>query len=81
MVAGSSGQISGGALNHPAMYLSLNVRGSMVLDVNGSRLDATQEEIEQNMREAIEFHIDGLRQEGYQVPEPSSYSTYVDIPA
>jgi hypothetical protein len=40
-VAGASGQTSGGPLNHPAMYLSLNVLGSMVLDVNGNRLDAT----------------------------------------
>ncbi len=40
VVAGSSGQISGGALNHPAMYLSLNHLGSLVLDVNGRRLDA-----------------------------------------
>ena len=39
-VAGSSGKISGGTLNHPAMYISLNVLGSMVLDVNGDRLDA-----------------------------------------
>ena len=39
-MAGSSGQISGGALNHPAMFVSLNVLGSMVLDVNGTRLDA-----------------------------------------
>jgi Calcineurin-like phosphoesterase/Purple acid Phosphatase, N-terminal domain len=39
-VAGSSGQISGGPLNHPAMYISRNELGSMVLDVNGLRLDA-----------------------------------------
>jgi putative Ig domain-containing protein len=39
-VAGSSGQISGGTLNHPAMFISLNLLGSMVLDVDGSRLDA-----------------------------------------
>ena len=39
-VAGSSGQISGGSLNHPAMVVSLNVLGSMVLDFNGNRLDA-----------------------------------------
>ena len=38
-VAGSSGQTSGGTLNHPAMYLSLNVLGSVVLDVNGPRMD------------------------------------------
>jgi len=42
---------------------------------------ATREEVEENIREAIEFHIDGLRQEGYEVPKPSSYSTYVDVPA
>jgi len=39
-VAGSSGQIGGGALNHPAMYLSLDTLGSMVLDVNGKELRA-----------------------------------------
>jgi predicted RNase H-like HicB family nuclease len=30
----------------------------------------SREEAERNMREAIEFHVDGLRQEGYPVPEP-----------
>jgi hypothetical protein len=40
VVAGSSGQISGGLLNHPAMYVSLNQLGSLVLDINGNRLDA-----------------------------------------
>jgi hypothetical protein len=39
VVAGSSGQATGGALNHPAMYISLNNLGSLVLDVNGNRLD------------------------------------------
>jgi hypothetical protein len=39
-VAGSSGQTSGGSLDHPAMFVSLNVLGSMVLDIDGNRLDA-----------------------------------------
>ncbi|MEI6083673.1 MAG: LamG-like jellyroll fold domain-containing protein [Verrucomicrobiota bacterium] len=39
-VAGSSGQISGGGLNHPAMFISLNQLGSMILDIDGDRLDA-----------------------------------------
>ena len=39
-VCGSSGQIGGGTLNHPVMVASLNVLGSMVIDVNGQRLDA-----------------------------------------
>lgn len=40
VVAGSSGQTGGGSLNHPAMFVSLNNLGSMVLDINGTRLDA-----------------------------------------
>jgi len=40
VVAGSSGQTSGGTLDHPAMFLSLNRLGSVVLDVDGRRLDA-----------------------------------------
>lgn len=39
-VCGSSGKISGGALNHPVMVASLNLLGSLVIDVNGDRLDA-----------------------------------------
>ncbi len=41
VVAGSSGQTSGGSLDHPAMFISLNELGSLVLDVDGSTLDAT----------------------------------------
>jgi hypothetical protein len=40
-VAGSSGQASGGALNHPAMVLSLSELGSLLLDVDDSVLSAT----------------------------------------
>lgn len=39
-VAGSSGQPGGGSLDHPAMYVGLAELGSLVLDVNGDRLDA-----------------------------------------
>jgi hypothetical protein len=38
-VAGSSGQTSGGSLNHPAMFISLNLLGSVVLDFTTNRLD------------------------------------------
>ena len=41
----------------------------------------TREEVEKNMREAIEFHLEGLRLEGLQVPPPHTYSTYVEVPA
>ena len=33
------------------------------------------------MREAIEFHIEGLRVEGYPVPEPLSEYAYVEVAA
>jgi predicted RNase H-like HicB family nuclease len=42
---------------------------------------ATVEDTERNMREAIEFHIEGLREEGYEVPTPTSRSSYVEIAA
>ena len=42
---------------------------------------ATRQEVERNAGEAIAFHVDGLRQDGIQVPEPTSYSTYVELPA
>ena len=42
---------------------------------------ATQEEVNQNMQEAIEFHIDGLIEEGLKIPDPSTYSAYVEVAA
>jgi predicted RNase H-like HicB family nuclease len=41
----------------------------------------TREDVELNMREAIAFHLDGLREEGQAVPEPRTYSAYVELPA
>lgn len=38
-VAGCSGQTESGPLNHPAMYVSLVTLGSLVLDIDGDRLD------------------------------------------
>ena len=39
-VAGTAGKLHRGPLDHPAMAVSLRSLGSMVLDVNGNRLDA-----------------------------------------
>jgi predicted RNase H-like HicB family nuclease len=41
----------------------------------------TEAETESNMRDAIEFHLDGLREEGLPMPEPSSKSAYVEMTA
>ena len=35
--------------------------------------------VEQNMREAIRFHIEGLKEDGLAVPEPSSSAEYVTV--
>jgi predicted RNase H-like HicB family nuclease len=42
---------------------------------------ATREEVERTMREAISSHLEGLRADGYEVPEPTSYATYVEVAA
>jgi predicted RNase H-like HicB family nuclease len=39
----------------------------------------TYEDVEQNMREAIAFHLEGLRLEGYEIPQPSTLSTYIEV--
>ena len=41
----------------------------------------TRDEVEQTMQEAIQFHLDGLREDGAAIPESHSYSKYLDIPA
>jgi predicted RNase H-like HicB family nuclease len=41
----------------------------------------TKEETEQQIREAIEIHLRGMREDGLPIPEPSSQVEYVDIAA
>lgn len=42
---------------------------------------STLKAVEANIREAIEFHIDGLKEDGGQVPPPSSQVEYVEVGA
>ncbi len=42
---------------------------------------ATPEEVRRNMSEAIEFHLEGLRQDGQPIPPPSSSSEVIDVQA
>ena len=39
---------------------------------------ATKEEAGQNICEAICFHVDGLREDGLPIPEPTSVCGYVE---
>lgn len=41
----------------------------------------TVEETEKEIREAIEFHIAGLREDGLDVPPPSSIVEYLEVAA
>jgi predicted RNase H-like HicB family nuclease len=42
---------------------------------------ATVAETESLIREAIEFHLEGLKSHGLQIPPPSRQVEYVDVPA
>jgi len=41
----------------------------------------TRNEVGANMREAIDFHLEGMKEQGLVIPEPTCYSSYVEIPA
>ena len=42
---------------------------------------ATISEVEREIREAIELHIEGMREDGDPIPAPSSSVQYVEIAA
>lgn len=60
VVAGSGGQLGSGALNHPAMLRGLAERGSLVIDVNGGRLDARFVRFDGAVRDSFAIVKSGL---------------------
>lgn len=40
---------------------------------------ATEVEVEHQIREAIEFHLDGMRDDGTPIPPPSSRVEYIEV--
>lgn len=42
---------------------------------------STIEEVEEQIREAIVFHLAGLHEDGQPMPPPSSHVEYVDVAA
>ena len=42
---------------------------------------STVGEVESEIREAISFHLEGMREDGVSVPEPSSQVEYIDVAA
>ena len=56
--------------------------GAHVPDLPGCvAVGETREDVRRLIREAIEFHIDGLKEDGLPVPAPSSEGEFVDVGA
>jgi predicted RNase H-like HicB family nuclease len=41
----------------------------------------TPEEVKQLMQEAIEFHLEGMREDGLPIPEPTTLVDYAEVAA
>jgi predicted RNase H-like HicB family nuclease len=39
----------------------------------------TAEQVKSKIREAIEFHLEGMREDGLPIPKPSSQAHYVEV--
>ena len=54
--------------------------GAYVPDLPGLGVaGATMEEVKQLVREAIDFHLEGMRLHGDSIPEPSTATEYVTV--
>jgi len=40
---------------------------------------STKKETEKNMKEAMEFHLEGLQLEEKYIPQPHTYSNFIEI--
>jgi predicted RNase H-like HicB family nuclease len=55
--------------------------GAYVPDLPGCvAVGASEDEVRELIREAIEFHLDGLREDGAEIPSPTAHVEYVDVP-
>lgn len=58
---------------------ALNNFSAYVPDLPGCiATGATRDEVEKNIREAIEFHLEGMREDGDPIPEPTKQAALVD---
>lgn len=49
-----------------------------VPDLSGFATGETREEAEREIREAVQFHLEGLREHGVPAPEPQATLAYVE---
>jgi len=62
--------------------VALALRVSISLFPRCTRLfstGATIEEVRRQMQEALEFHFEGLAEDGLPIPEPASSVSYVEV--
>ncbi len=57
--------------HHPSKPGTVTVAGHPSLDIPPGTLN--------NMREAIEFHLEGMRQRGDAIPAPSATTEYITV--
>ncbi len=56
--------------------------GAYVPDLPGCvAVGETKEEVLELIQEAIEFHLEGMREDGQPIPEPSSSIEYIEVRA
>lgn len=56
--------------------------GAYVPDLPGCvAVGDSQEEVLSRIEQAIQMHLEGMREDGEMIPEPSSVPAYVDVPA
>ena len=59
---------------------SENGWGAYVPDLPGCiAVGETVEETEKLIKEAAEFHLDGMREDGVAIPAPTSVAEYVEV--
>lgn len=56
--------------------------GAYVPDLPGCvAVGETEDEVRVLIREAVEFHLEGLQEDGLPIPSPSSRVEYIDVPS
>ncbi len=54
--------------------------GAYIPDLPGCvAVGETIEEVRALIHEAIEFHLEGMREEGLPIPEPTTHAEYVEV--
>ena len=54
--------------------------GAYVPDLPGViSVGDSREEVERLIQEAIEFHLDGMREEGIPIPAPASFAGIIEV--